>query len=179
MLPHEYKHSRKQFWGRHLWARGYLEVSYGTITDEMIKEYTDEQDGEQVGTTVDFQSTGANPSPYRPGLSSCCARAQPAAPVVVRTGRRGSRAQSSFVYRQAITTACQRSSAGTSRARPESSARAQFAARAAAVKTDGALRCSRSSSSRPARSTTSFSSSRRASFSRTSRSSVNVCATRS
>nr|WP_255447029.1 hypothetical protein [Wolbachia endosymbiont of Laodelphax striatellus] len=25
--------------GRHLWARGYLAVSSGTITDEVIQEY--------------------------------------------------------------------------------------------------------------------------------------------
>ena len=31
---------RKKFWGRHLWARGYLAVSSGTITDEMIREYS-------------------------------------------------------------------------------------------------------------------------------------------
>ena len=29
----EYSHLRKKFWGRHLWARGYLAVSSGTITD--------------------------------------------------------------------------------------------------------------------------------------------------
>ena len=45
MLLQEYKHFRMQFWGRHLWARGHLAVSSGTITDEMIKEYLEEQDG--------------------------------------------------------------------------------------------------------------------------------------
>jgi putative transposase len=48
MLLQEYTHLRKKFWGRHLWARGYLAVSSGTITDEMIKQYIDEQEGEQV-----------------------------------------------------------------------------------------------------------------------------------
>ena len=33
----EVPHLRKQFWGRHLWARGYLAVSSGNITDEMIQ----------------------------------------------------------------------------------------------------------------------------------------------
>ena len=36
MLLQEYAHLRKKFWGRHFWARGYLAVSSGTITDEMI-----------------------------------------------------------------------------------------------------------------------------------------------
>ena len=30
------------------WARGYLAASSGTITDEMIREYIDEQEGEQI-----------------------------------------------------------------------------------------------------------------------------------
>ena len=44
----EFPHLRKRFWGRHFWARGYLAVSSGTITDEMIKEYIEEQEGEQI-----------------------------------------------------------------------------------------------------------------------------------
>ncbi|TAK01725.1 IS200/IS605 family transposase [bacterium] len=48
VLLQEFPHLRKKFWGRHFWARGYLAVSSGTITDEMIKEYIDEQEGEQI-----------------------------------------------------------------------------------------------------------------------------------
>ena len=48
VLLQEFPHLRKKFWGRHFWARGYLAVSSGTITDEMIREYIDEQEGEQV-----------------------------------------------------------------------------------------------------------------------------------
>ena len=44
----EFSHLRKVFWGRHFWARGYLAVSSGNITDEMIKQYIDEQEGEEV-----------------------------------------------------------------------------------------------------------------------------------
>ena len=36
MLLSEFPHLKKQFWGRHLWARGYLAISSGNITDEMI-----------------------------------------------------------------------------------------------------------------------------------------------
>ncbi|WP_037214101.1 transposase, partial [Rickettsia tamurae] len=32
----------------HLWARGYMAVSSGNITDEMIQHYIDEQEGEPV-----------------------------------------------------------------------------------------------------------------------------------
>jgi putative transposase len=44
----------EKFWGRHLWARGYLAVSSGTITDEMIREYIDEQEGEQIADDSRF-----------------------------------------------------------------------------------------------------------------------------
>jgi putative transposase len=46
MLLEEFPHLRKQFWGRHLWARGYFAVTAGTITDKMVKEYIAEQEGE-------------------------------------------------------------------------------------------------------------------------------------
>jgi len=48
VLFQEFPHLRKRFWGRHFWARGYLAVSSGTITDEMVKEYIEEQEGEQI-----------------------------------------------------------------------------------------------------------------------------------
>jgi len=35
---------RKQFWGQHLWGRGYCAVSSGTITDETIMKYIESQD---------------------------------------------------------------------------------------------------------------------------------------
>lgn len=55
VLLQEFSHLRKKFWGRHLWARGYLAVSSGTVTDEMIKEYIDDQEGEQISDDSRFQ----------------------------------------------------------------------------------------------------------------------------
>ena len=40
----EFKQLQKQFWGRHLWARGYFVASSGNITDEVIMEYIEKQD---------------------------------------------------------------------------------------------------------------------------------------
>jgi len=54
ILLQEFPSLRKKFWGRHFWARGYLAVSSGTITDEMIKEYIDEQEGEQIADDSRF-----------------------------------------------------------------------------------------------------------------------------
>lgn len=38
------KNLAKQFWGRHLWARGYFCASSGNVTDEAIKKYIETQD---------------------------------------------------------------------------------------------------------------------------------------
>jgi putative transposase len=54
VLLQEFPRLRKQFWGRHFWARGYLAVSSGTITDEMIKEYIEEQEGEPLADDSRF-----------------------------------------------------------------------------------------------------------------------------
>ena len=39
----EYSEMRRQFWGRHFWARGYFAASSGNVTDEMIKQYIESQ----------------------------------------------------------------------------------------------------------------------------------------
>ena len=48
VMLQEFAHLRRQFWGNHFWARGYMAISSGNITDEMIEKYIDEQDGEPV-----------------------------------------------------------------------------------------------------------------------------------
>jgi putative transposase len=58
ILLSEFEHLRKQFWGRHLWARGYLAVSSGNITDEMIQQYIEEQEGEPVDDSRFLIDTG-------------------------------------------------------------------------------------------------------------------------
>lgn len=39
-----FKELQKQFWGQHLWARGYFVCSSGNITDEVIMNYIENQD---------------------------------------------------------------------------------------------------------------------------------------
>ena len=46
-LQMEYKELSKQFWGQHLWARGYFVASSGNVTDEVIIEYIKNQDIEE------------------------------------------------------------------------------------------------------------------------------------
>ena len=48
ILLSEFAHLRKEFWGRHLWARGYCAISSGNITDELIQKYIEDQQGEPV-----------------------------------------------------------------------------------------------------------------------------------
>lgn len=48
ILLQEFAHLKRQCWGRHLWARGYMVVSTGVITDEMVRKYIEEQEGEPV-----------------------------------------------------------------------------------------------------------------------------------
>lgn len=50
----EFPHLRNKFWDRHLWGRGYLAVSSGTVIDEMVREYIDEQEGEQLADDSRF-----------------------------------------------------------------------------------------------------------------------------
>ena len=63
ILLSEFSHLKRQFWGRHLWARGYLAVSSGNITDEAIQKYIDAQEGEPVVDDSRFQiDPSSNPS---------------------------------------------------------------------------------------------------------------------
>lgn len=39
----EFKPLSRQFWGRHLWARGYFAASSGNVTDEVIMQYIEQQ----------------------------------------------------------------------------------------------------------------------------------------
>ena len=49
-LQMEYKELNKQFWGQHLWARGYFVASSGNVTDAIIKAYIQNQDLQEKNT---------------------------------------------------------------------------------------------------------------------------------
>ena len=42
-LLQEFRRLRKEFWGRHLWARGYFVATSGNVTDEVITKYIELQ----------------------------------------------------------------------------------------------------------------------------------------
>lgn len=45
-LLQDFRALRKEFWGRHLWARGYFVATTGVVTDEVIAKYIETQDVE-------------------------------------------------------------------------------------------------------------------------------------
>ena len=51
----EFPHLKKQFWGRHLWARGYFCCSSGNVRDDVIAKYIAEQN---IDRGEDFKVDG-------------------------------------------------------------------------------------------------------------------------
>ena len=43
-MLNEFPLLRRQYWGRHMWARGYFCCSSGNVTDEVIKQYIAQQE---------------------------------------------------------------------------------------------------------------------------------------
>jgi REP-associated tyrosine transposase len=54
-LQEEFGELKRQYWGRHLWARGYFGVSTGNVTDEIIKQYIESHKDMPSPDDGDFQ----------------------------------------------------------------------------------------------------------------------------
>ena len=50
VLLNEYKDLKRRYWGQHLWSSGYFCRSVGTVTQEIIKEYIENQADEYEET---------------------------------------------------------------------------------------------------------------------------------
>jgi len=48
MLQDEFPELQKKYWGQHLWSTGYFCRTVGAVTDEMIKEYIEQQKDENI-----------------------------------------------------------------------------------------------------------------------------------
>jgi hypothetical protein len=46
---------RKTFRSRHFWAHDYLAVSSGNVADDMVQEYIEEQEGENIADNSQFK----------------------------------------------------------------------------------------------------------------------------
>ena len=53
-LQMEFKELNKQYWGRHLWGRGYFAATSGNVTDEVIMEYIRTQEIEEQKNSDNF-----------------------------------------------------------------------------------------------------------------------------
>jgi putative transposase len=51
----EFGELRRQFWGQHLWARGFFVASSGNVTDEVIAQYIEMQTEKPQNDNEDFQ----------------------------------------------------------------------------------------------------------------------------
>jgi putative transposase len=56
-MMQEFGELSRQFWGRHMWARGYFAASAGNVTEEIIKQYIESQ-GQEPPTEDDDFSIG-------------------------------------------------------------------------------------------------------------------------
>jgi putative transposase len=45
-LLQDHRRLRREFWGRHLWARGYFVATTGNVSEEMVARYIETQDAE-------------------------------------------------------------------------------------------------------------------------------------
>ena len=43
LLQEEFPELKRRYWGQHLWARGYFCATVGSVTEEMIKQYIENQ----------------------------------------------------------------------------------------------------------------------------------------
>lgn len=48
ILQEEFQELRKRYWGQHLWAVGYFCRTVGAVTEEMIKQYIEDQRKEKI-----------------------------------------------------------------------------------------------------------------------------------
>jgi len=51
LLQEEFQELRKRYWGQHLWAPGYFCRTVGSVTEEIIKEYIENQGKERNDDT--------------------------------------------------------------------------------------------------------------------------------
>ena len=50
IMQEEFEELRKRYWGQHLWATGDFCRTVGTVTEEMVKEYIENQQDESTET---------------------------------------------------------------------------------------------------------------------------------
>jgi putative transposase len=54
-LLQEFGELRRQYWGQHLWARGYFAASVGAVLEEVVKRYIESHDVQSPDADDNFQ----------------------------------------------------------------------------------------------------------------------------
>ena len=60
LIQEEFPHLQKKYWGQHMWGRGYFCSTVGTVTEETIRTYIEnqrvEENKENFKVSDEFQS---------------------------------------------------------------------------------------------------------------------------
>jgi len=60
LIQEEFPHLQKRYWGQHMWARGYFCSTVGSVTEETIRKYIEDQKMEEgkenFSVSDEFQS---------------------------------------------------------------------------------------------------------------------------
>ncbi len=49
LIQEEFPELKKRYWGQHLWARGYFCATVGTVTEETVRKYIEDQEIQEKG----------------------------------------------------------------------------------------------------------------------------------
>lgn len=49
LIQEEFPELKKRYWGQHLWARGYFCATVGTVTEETVRSYIENQETQDKG----------------------------------------------------------------------------------------------------------------------------------
>ncbi len=85
----EFKHLQKEFWGRHLWARGYFVASSGNVTDEVIQNIS--ANNKALSLTMAATISALPNRGRRTSVRSTTPRTYRLQPVVVQSGKSGNK----------------------------------------------------------------------------------------
>ena len=55
LLQEEFQELKKRYWGQHLWAVGYFCRTVGAVTEEMIKQYIEDQGRGRIDETFKIE----------------------------------------------------------------------------------------------------------------------------
>jgi putative transposase len=55
LIQEEFPKLKKKYWGQHLWARGYFCATVGSVTEEIIKKYIENQEMKNISDIFEIE----------------------------------------------------------------------------------------------------------------------------